>query len=181
MSPRITRIADTHPIFLAALSELPTDAQAFLIEESGDSLGRHWEAGEVIVCVGKARAGDWVMLLPSGVGRIRLGERRGGRLIGDLGDVCSERRWSASGRIVAVLRPRTSTAVELLTVALLGAAPAGWALVAGLVSAPFRRLRWAEVGEVPVTAAPAPSGWREVARTPATVPAASSQLELFAA
>lgn len=176
MAPRITPLAATHPLCLKALSELPEDGEVFLVEADGEALGRFWSAGEVLVCRGRARAGDRLVLVPSGAGDVRLGERRGGRLVGDMGDVCSERRWHASGRIVAVLRPRQQVAVEYLKVALLESAPSGWSLVAGLIAAPYRALQWSEAAEM---SAPAP----QVTNRPAVSAAApaSTQLELFAA
>jgi len=77
----------------------------FVVESGGQYAGRNFQAGELVVCGDGARAGESVVLVPRGRGRVRLGAVKGTHLIGDGGEVCSQARWAVAGHLKAIIRP----------------------------------------------------------------------------
>jgi hypothetical protein len=77
----------------------------FVVESSGRYGERQFRAGEILVCGEGARAGEAVVLIPRGRGRVRLGAVKGTSLIGDGGEVCSQARWAVAGHLKAIIRP----------------------------------------------------------------------------
>lgn len=77
---------------------------AFEVVREGEFAGMFLAAGDVLVCRGEAVQGDHTVLVALGLGRPRLGSRRGGRWLGDAGEPCAEERWRSAGRLVARCR-----------------------------------------------------------------------------
>lgn len=104
------------------LPVLPEAVQrgAFVVCCAGVFGGRHYDAGDVVVCRGRAVHGDGVVLVARGHGRPRLGTVDGLSFRGDAGEPCHAERWQAAGRLVAVYR-RTA---QGWLVDLVGPAPA---------------------------------------------------------
>ncbi|MCB9688762.1 MAG: hypothetical protein H6735_27225 [Alphaproteobacteria bacterium] len=77
---------------------------AFEVIREGEFAGIRMGVGDVLVCRGDARQGDHTVLVAQGLGRPRLGSRRGGRWLGDAGEPCAEERWRSAGKLVARCR-----------------------------------------------------------------------------
>jgi hypothetical protein len=127
----------------------------FVVEHGGTFGDRLFRAGELIVCGEGARAGESVVLVPRGRGRVRLGGVKGTSLMGDRGEVCSQARWTVAGHVKAIIRPVMpgERPEEVLSVRL--PTPRGWVVEA-----------WRQQQGRPV-------------RAPAKVRSAANQLCLF--
>lgn len=93
---------------LPGLPELPVapDMSWFVVARAGQFGDAAWHEGEVLVCRGKARPGDTIVLVAKGHGRPRLGRLDGLRFFGDHGEPCHPGRWASAGPIVGAIRRR---------------------------------------------------------------------------
>ena len=78
--------------------------EAFVVVREGRFGGRTFAVGEVLLCRGEARNGEETILVALGHGRPRLGSRRNGRWLGDVGEPCAPERWRSAGRLVGRVR-----------------------------------------------------------------------------
>ncbi len=78
--------------------------ETFVVSSEGWFEGVAMSPGDVLVCRGEARHGDATVLVALGMGRPRLGSRKGTRWLGDGGEPCAEERWRSAGRLVARCR-----------------------------------------------------------------------------
>lgn len=85
----------------------------FVVEAPGWLAGRWWRLGEQIVVARGAFVDDLVVLVPEGRGTPRLGHVRRGRLEGDRGEACDERRWRVAGRVRAIEPPAPPSEPQL--------------------------------------------------------------------
>ena len=75
----------------------------YVVVEGGTFCGRRWDSGELLET--EQSEEGLAILVPRGVGRVRLGTVCGNRLYGDSGEPCLAERWSVAGRVRAVHRP----------------------------------------------------------------------------